>query len=367
MTLIVKQVASPAEKSIQEREQQLLEDAERKRQEKEAADAAAADAARGDGGSGDGGAGAPELKDEDVLSYIGKRFNKQISSFDELMAERSPEQLPADVSAYMKYNKETGRGFDDFLKLREDFEAMDQDKLLRKYLSETQPELDQEDISAMMDDYTFDEALDSEEVVRKKRIERKKIVSQAKSHFNAQKDKYKVPLESSAAALSEEDREAIRLYREQTGAAATQEEEANRKREWFSRKTEELFGEGFKGFEFDVNGTKLLFSPGDASELKKAQSTPANFIGRFLDENGLMKDAAGYHRSLAIAMNPEKFAAYFFEQGQAHAKDDTMRRIKNIKMDDVRRAPERAKASGITVKAAEPDNGRRLKIPSRKK
>ena len=29
-----------------------------------------------------------DLKEEDVLSYIGKRYNKQINSFDELMAER---------------------------------------------------------------------------------------------------------------------------------------------------------------------------------------------------------------------------------------------------------------------------------------
>jgi hypothetical protein len=95
-----------------------------------------------------------ELKEEDVLSYIGKRYNKQINSFDELMAERSQaEDMPEDVAAYMKYKKETGRGFDDFLKLRKDFDSMDQDTLLKEYISSTQQGLDPEDIDVMMEDY----------------------------------------------------------------------------------------------------------------------------------------------------------------------------------------------------------------------
>jgi len=61
-----------------------------------------------------------ELSEEKVLSYIGKRYNKQINSFDELMDQRqSNEQLPEDVAAYLQFKKDTGRGFDDFIKLIE--------------------------------------------------------------------------------------------------------------------------------------------------------------------------------------------------------------------------------------------------------
>ena len=33
-----------------------------------------------------------------------------------------------------------------------------------------------------------------------------------------------------------------------------------------------------------------------------------NFVNKFLDDKGLLKDAEGYHKALAMAMNPEKFA-----------------------------------------------------------
>lgn len=73
-----------------------------------------------------------ELSEEKVLSYIGKRYNKEISSFDELMAERqSSEEIPSDVAAYMKYKKDTGRGFEDFIKLNKDFDSMDSDGLIK--------------------------------------------------------------------------------------------------------------------------------------------------------------------------------------------------------------------------------------------
>jgi hypothetical protein len=310
----------------------------------------------------------PELKEEDVLSYIGKRYNKQINSFDELMAERQQaEQMPEDVAAYMKFKKETGRGFEDFIKLNKDYESMDGDILLREYLSSTQEGLDSEDIEALMDDYRFDEDLDDESRVKKVRIERKKVIAEAKKFFNTQKEKYRIPLESSAVGVPAEDKEEYEAFKQYIGKAKTIEEENNRKRQWFDQKTDEVFSGEFKGFEFNVNDRKFKFSPGDAAELKKVQSTPANFINKFLDENGLMKDAAGYHRSLAIAMNPDKFAKHFYEQGLADATDDVARKIKNVNMSE-RKAPEVTSTNnGFQVKAVNPDSGRNLKIRSAKR
>ena len=110
-----------------------------------------------------------------------------------------------------------------------------------------------------------------------------------------------------------------------------------------------------------------MFTPGDANELRKAQSTPQNFINKFLDENGMIRDAAGYHRSLAIAMNPEKFAKFFYEQGLSDATDDVTRKIKNINMTE-RRAPEVGKPTGgMQVRAVNPDSGKNLRIRSAKK
>lgn len=308
------------------------------------------------------------FKDEDVLSYIGKRYNKQINSLDDLVAERKDsEPLPEDVSAYLKYKKETGRGFDDFLELRKDFDSMNPEELLKSYLTFTQEGLDSEDIEALMDEYSYDEDLDDESTVKKTKIARKKIIAEAKKYFNNQKEKYKVPLESSMGFVSNEDKELYDSYKQYVSEAKTIEEETNRKRKWFDQKTDEVFSKDFKGFEFNINDKKISFAPGDANELKRIQATPQNFINKFLDEGGMIKDAAGYHRSLAMAMNPEKFAKFFYEQGMSDATDDVTRKIKNINMTE-RRAPEVGKPSGgMQVRAVNPDSGRNLRIRSSKK
>ena len=309
-----------------------------------------------------------ELDEQKVLSFIGKRYNKQINSFDELMTERKEsEELPEDVSAFLKYKKETGRGIEDFMRINKDFESMNPELLVREYLSATQEGLDSDDIDALMEDYTYDEELDDESKIKKIKIERKKIINDAKKYFNAQKEKYKMPLESRPASISKEEQDEFNLYREYTKQAKTVEEENNRKRQWFDEKTKEVFDGKFKGFEFDINDKKISFTPGDAAELKRLQSNPQNFIGKFLDESGLIKDAVGYHKSLAIAMNPDKFAKFFYEQGLADATDSVTKKMKNVNMSE-HRAPEISKSNdGMQVKAVNPDSGRSLKIRSIKR
>ena len=308
------------------------------------------------------------FKDEDVLSYIGKRYNKQINSLDDLVAERKDaEPLPEDVAAYLQYKKETGRGFEDFLQLKKDFDSMNPDQLLKDYLTSTQEGLDGEDIEALMEEYSYDEDLDDESTVKKVKIARKKIIAEAKKYFNNQKEKYKIPLESSAGFVSDEDKSMYESYKQYIQEAKTIEEETTRKRKWFDQKTDEVFSKDFKGFEFNINDKKISFAPGDANELKRIQATPQNFINKFLDESGMIKDAAGYHRSLAMAMNPEKFAKFFYEQGMSDATDDVTRKIKNINMTE-RRAPEVGKPTGgMQVRAVNPDSGRNLRIRSSKK
>ena len=244
---------------------------------------------------------------------------------------------------------------------------MDPDDLLENYLSATQEGLDDEDIDTLMESYRYDEDIDDDSTIRKIKLERKKAVAEAKKFFNSQKEKYKVPLESSVPLISDEEKEIYESYKQYTQQAKTIEEENERKRNWFNQKTDEVFSGEFKGFEFNVNDKRITFNPGDANELKKAQATPANFINKFLDEQGLIKDAAGYHKSLAVAMNPERFAKFFYEQGQADAIDGTMKGIKNIQM-SANRAPEITKTTeGMQVKAVNPDSGKSLKIRSIKR
>ena len=360
------------QKSAVQVEQELLDKHEQQFSAQQQADtsaqSAADEAAQQSSAAAANDDSSDELSEEKVLSYIGKRYNKEIKSFDDLMAERKESvDLPKDVAAYLKYKQETGRNIEDFIKLSKDVDSLEPEALLREYLLSTQEGLDEDDIDTLMDDYRYDEDIDDESTIKKIKLETKKAVAEAKKFFNSQKEKYKIPLESRESLISEEEKEIYESYKQYTKQAKTIEEENERKRSWFDQKTNEVFSDEFKGFEFEVDDKKVTFNPGDRNELRKLQSTPANFINKFLDEQGLIKDAVGYHKSLAVAMNPERFAKFFYEQGKADAVDGTMRNIKNIQMTE-RRAPEATKSTdGIQVKAVNPDSGRSLKIRSIKK
>ncbi len=309
-----------------------------------------------------------ELSEEDVLSYIGKRYGKEINSLDELNAARQEaEELPEDVAAYFKYKKETGRGIEDYVKLQRDFSAMNPDSLLREYLTVTEGEgLDPEDIDSLMEDYSWDEELDEESVIKKTKLAKKKTIAKAKKFFNEQKELYKQPLESRPVADSQSNSEELQEYRQYLESVKTQQQESEAKRNWFLKETDKVFTEDFKGFDFVLDDKTVTFSPGDAQTIKKTQETPMNFINKYLDDKGLIKDAAGYHRALSIAMNPDKFAKFFYEQGKSEATEDVIRKTKNINMSE-RRAPEVTNKGGFQVKSVNPDSGRGLKIRSIKR
>jgi hypothetical protein len=309
-----------------------------------------------------------ELSEQDVLSYIGKRYGKKINSLDELNAARQEaEELPEDVAAYFKYKKETGRGIEDYVKLQRDFSAMNPDSLLREYLTVTEGEgLDPEDIDSLMEDYSWDEELDEESVIKKTKLAKKKTIAKAKKFFNEQKELYKQPLESRPVVDSQSDNEELQEYRQYLESVKTQQQESEAKRNWFLKETDKVFTEDFKGFDFVLDDKTVTFSPGDAQTIKKTQETPMNFINKYLDDKGLISDAAGYHRALSIAMNPDKFAKFFYEQGKSEATEDVIRKTKNINMSE-RRAPEVTNKGGFQVKSVNPDSGRGLKIRSIKR
>ena len=308
----------------------------------------------------------PELNEDEVLSYIGKRYGKEINSIDELVSKREDsEPLPEDVAAYLKYKKETGRGFEDYAKLQKDFSDLSPDALLREYYTITEEGLDSEDIDDMMDEFTIDEEVHEPTDIKKIKLAKKKEIAKAKKFLRQQQEQYKQPLESRERSASESDDELIE-YRQYLESAKTQQDDANHKREWFVKKSDEVFSSEFKGFKFNIGEDEIVYTPGSASELRKAQETPLNFVNKYLDSNGFIKDAEGYHKSLAVAMNPEKFAQFFYEQGKSQATDDVIRKTKNINMSE-RTAPEVSSKSGLQVKSVSQPSSSGLKIKSIKR
>ncbi len=310
-----------------------------------------------------------ELKEEDVLSYIKNRYEKDFTSVGEMFEEKgSNEELPEDVKAYFEYKQKTGRGMSDYIKLSRDFDAMDDDQLLSEYLLASGEATDAEDVEFMMDDFSYDEDLDDEKDIKKSKLAKKKTIVKAKKFFNEQKEMYKEPLESSTASISEQQREALESYNQYVEQAKTQEEESKRKRDWFLKKTDDVFNPEFKGFDFKVGEDKTLtFLPTkDVDELKKVNSDSSSFIKKFINESGLLEDASGYHRALSIANNPERFAKFFYEQGMSDATEGVARKMKNINMSE-RNTPQVARSKdGLQIRSLSAPSSRGLTIKSKK-
>ena len=311
-----------------------------------------------------------ELNDEHVLNFIKERYNKDINSVEELFeTKESNVDLPEDVKLYFDYKKETGRGIEDFYKLQKNYDEMDEDSVLADYVSMQEEGLDAIDIQDILEDkFSFDEEEDEPKDIKKKKLAKKRELAKARKFFKEQKDKYKVPLESSGGGLSDEQENNLNAYAKMIEQSNSQKSQAQQSREHFETLTNQVFGDNFKGFDFSVSDDKTLtYKPGTAEELKNKQVDVNNFVSKFTDNNGMMKDAAGYHRALSLAMNPEKFAKFFYEQGVAATVDDVARKSKNINM-DVRRAPQLSTKNSLKIKAVgDTSSGRGLKIRSIKK
>ena len=310
---------------------------------------------------------APEMSESDVLSYITNRYGEEVSSLDDFIVKRNAsEELPEDVKAYFEYKKETGRRIGDFVKLQQDYDSMNPDSLIASYYSATEEGLDSEDIQYLMDDkFGFDEDLDDEKEKKKKQLAKKRELSKAKKYFKEQKEKYKLPLES-REVVSESNKKEVEAYRKYIEENAAYEKEAANKLQWFKEETNKVFNKDFKGFEFVINDKKISYLPGSVEDVKSSQSSIDNFIQRYVDDRGLVKDTAQYHRALSMAMNPDKYAKFFYEQGQADAVDNMSKKTKNINM-DVRSTPQVTSKSGFKVRSLNQDSGRGLKIRSIKK
>jgi hypothetical protein len=287
-----------------------------------------------------------ELTEEKVLSYIKNRYDKQIDSIDQLFVEKqNNEELPEDVAAYFNYKKETGRSIEDFVKLNRNF-----------------GDVEDNDLS----EYSYDEDYDDEKDIKKIKLSKKKAVSKAKKFFEGQKEKYKQPVESTGSGLSQDEKENLEAYRKYVDSAKTYEEEQTKKRDWFLKKTEEVF-QDFKGFDFDLGDSKTItYKPSNIDEIKKMNSDSNNFINKFTNEEGVLTKVSEYHKAIAIASFPERFAKFFYEQGKSDATDDVNRKLKNVDMSE-RRTPEVTSKGGLKVRAVSEPSSKGLRIKSRRK
>lgn len=279
-----------------------------------------------------------ELSREEIVNQLLRdKFNITLDTLPEVLNNTEKQadtvELTEDIKKYLEFKKETKRGLADFVKLQEDIDARGEDELLREYYSQTKPGLEASDVEYLLNKkYGYDPDNSSEDEIKSKQLEKKEELYKAKEYFNTLKEKYKTPLESSEVSVPEEYKEAYSFYSQYKENQARQEESQKLQRQTFEEKTRKLFNDDFEGFEFKVGEKNLKYKPKSVEEVVKTNSDLNNFIKKHLDDNGNLKDAKAYHTALTMAMNPESFAAFFYEQGKADAVNEVVAGGKNVDM-----------------------------------
>jgi len=286
---------------------------------------------------------APAQEDEKTVETNG---------IEELITPQEPieqPQLPENVEKLVDFIKETGGDINDYVKLNQNYDDLDNLTLLKEYYKQTKPHLDGEEISFLMDDkFSYDEERDEEIDIKRKKLALKEQVANAKSHLDGLKSKYYEDIKA-GSKLTEEQQKAIDFFNRHKQEEVESKEGAKQRNSIFQEKTGTVFNDKFKGFEYNVGEKKFRYNVQDASKVKESQSDITNFIGKFLDEKNEMSDAEGYHKSLFTAMNPDAVAKHFYEQGQADALKQSVEKGKNINMDPRQQHGE-IKAGGMKFK-----------------
>ena len=300
-----------------------------------------------------------EIDDDAVLSHIKTKYNREVSKIDDLFQQND---LDEDVAAFQKYKRETGRGIEDFIKLNRDIDSLDPDKLLADYYKDNGD--DDEDVEYKLSKLQYEEDYDSESEIKEKKLAKKQELKKAKKYFNDLKEQYKAPLESRESFVPQDEKETYESYKAYKDNQSKELEEQQKKSEYFRNKTEELFSNNFEGFGFNIDdNTKIVYKPGESNEILSKQSNLTNFISKFLDEKGYLKDAELFHKAIAMAMDPEKTAKFFYEKGRADAVTNFDKESKNIDM--TRNSPTPTPKSGFQVRVVDEGYSGQLRIKKR--
>ena len=281
-----------------------------------------------------------EAPEEPVLMEItDEEVEEATEQLEEEVAEAIQEStkaganLPENIQKVVDFMDETGGSLEDYVRLNTDYSSLNEDQLLREYYETKFSAYDREDIDFLLaDKFSYDEDVDDEREIRLKKLERKQALSEAKNHLDGLKSKYYDEIKM-GSRLNPEQQKAVEFFNRYNKESEEATKVAERQTSRFKQESEKVFSEKFEGFDYSVGDKKYRFKVKDAGQVKETQGDINNFIKKFLNEKGEMKDAKGYHKSLFTAMNADQVAQHFYEQGKADAVKDSMARTKNVDMD----------------------------------
>ena len=306
-----------------------------------------------------------EITDEEV-EIAANQLDEQIEEAV-LEQEKTGIELPENIQKVVDFMNDTGGSLEDYVRLNTDYASLNENQLLREYYEQTNPHLDKEDIDFMIEDrFSFDEDLDDEIEVRRKKLERKQALANAKSHLDGLKSKYYDEIKM-GSRLNPEQQKAVEFFNRYNKESEEAAKIAERQTSRFKLESDKVFNDKFEGFDYNVGDKKYRFKIKNASEVKQTQSDINNFVKKFLNENNELSDAKGYHKSLSTAMNADQVAQHFYEQGKADALKTSVANSKNVDMGPRGVHEKTTTSNGWTVRAIQDgESSSKLKVKFRK-
>ena len=289
------------------------------------------------------------------------------SEVEEAIQERQDSgiELPENIQKVVDFINETGGTLEDYVALNKDYSDVDDMALLRDYYKQNKPHLSADEIDFLIEDsFSFDEDVDDERDIKRKKLRFKEEAAQARQSLEGLKNQYYEEIKA-GSKLTADQQQAIDFFNRYNKETEESTKVAEQQKNIFLEKTTKVFNDQFKGFEYSVGDKKYRFNVKNVDEVKTTQSDINNFIKKFLNNDNVMSDAKGYHKSLFTAMNPDAIANHFYEQGRADALKESVKSSKNISMDP-RGVHNKANAEGKPIARVIGDDTSKLKIKLKK-
>lgn len=298
-----------------------------------------------------------EITNEEIVVDIKEELKESVQ---EQINTGKP--LPENIEKLVTFMEETGGTVEDYVRLNTDYSTVNEDVLIREYYKSTKPHLNLEEIQFLMEDtFFFDEDLEEERDIRKKKLAYKEEVAKAKNYLELVKSKYyeEIKLRPGVTREQQEASEFFNRYKKN-------EDESRNRHDRFKQATKNLFNEEFKGFEYNVGEKRFRYGIQNVDQVADKQSDINNFIGKFLDKDGNIGDTKSYHKALYTAMNSDKIAQHFYEQGKADAVKEVIANSKNPSLSQPRQTSGEVFINGLRVKSVSGFDSSKLKIQTKK-
>ena len=278
----------------------------------------------------------------------------------EVVAQLPQPDLPENIGKLVDFMKETGGTMQDYIRLSTNYDDVDRDVLVKEYYKNTKSHLSAEEIDFMIEDnFAFDEDIDEDREVRRKKLAYKEEVAKARTFLKDTKEKYYDDIKLKSPSLPEDQQKAADFF----NRYKEDQDRNTANHEKFKAKTNELLNENFEGFDFTLGDKKFRYGVQNPSQVAEKQSDISNFIGKFLGEDGTIADTEGYHKALYAGANADKMANHFYEQGKADAIRDVVNKSNNTSSGARKAAPiDSARFGAYKIKSVSGADSSKLKI-----